>query len=223
MGQDKRIARSQRAIHAAFLDLMTKKSFEEITTSDIIEASGYSRGTFYTHYTDKYDLAAKIMENEIDGHVEVIVGTIKQRKKIATGGADIYEPAYRLFEHVNDNRVLYQLILNSKMPGYTLDSFIDSVNERFKREVDVESRQWPEDLSRDFYFYVNSYMFLVYIKYWERHNFSLSVEYMAKQVTCMINREKPSSVFINQQAPPRSGRSLLANRNRRQDQEPKNQ
>jgi hypothetical protein len=70
---------------------MTKKPFEEITTGDIIDVSGCSRG-----------------------------------KRIVIGPGT-YDSAYHLVEHVSDNRILYRLILNSKMPGYTLDSFTNQV------------------------------------------------------------------------------------------------
>jgi hypothetical protein len=197
MSQNKCIVRSQKAIQAAFIDLMTKKAFGEITTTDIIDVSGYSRGTFYTHYTDKYDLEDKIMENEITNFVEIIVGTIKHRKRIVIKPG-IYEPVYLLFQHIKDNRALYRLILKEKISGYTLDNFIDTVNARCKQAVDVETNNWPDGLSRDFYFYVNTYKYMIYIKYWEMHDFEPSAKDMAKQVTYMFNMEKVKSVYSKQ-------------------------
>ena len=197
MKQNKSIVRSQKAIQAAFLNLMIQTKFEEISTTSIIDLSGYSRGTFYAHYTSKYDLAEKIMENEITNYVESIAGTIRKRKRIIIEQG-IYEPAYRLFIHVNENQILYKLILESKMPEYTLDTFIDAVNIRFKQELDVETSKWPEGLDRDFHFYVNSYTFMIYIKYWEMHSFSQTAKYMAEQVTYMLNRGKADSVFTKE-------------------------
>ena len=38
--------------------LLEKQDFDDITTTEIIERSGLSRGTFYNHFHDKYELAA---------------------------------------------------------------------------------------------------------------------------------------------------------------------
>ena len=38
-------------------------------------------------------------------------------------------------------------------------------------------------------------MYLNYIQYWEKDNFTLSVEYMAKQVTGMHRLKKVDSVY----------------------------
>ena len=194
MDHDKRIPRSQKEIYGAFLELIEKKGFEEITTTDIIVASGYSRGTFYAYFEDKYDLANKVLENEIHNFVDIIAGTIKRRKRIVIEPG-VYEPVYQLFLHVNEHHRLYKLILESKIPGYTLDQFVVALNERFKKEVDVELNQWPDGFSKDFYTYVNTYTFIIYIKYWGMHDFELSVDYMAEQVTHMLNRGKAKYVF----------------------------
>lgn len=44
--------------YRAMEDLLEKKDFLDITTTEIIERSGLSRATFYKHFHDKYELAA---------------------------------------------------------------------------------------------------------------------------------------------------------------------
>ncbi len=39
-------------------ELLEKKEFSDITTTEIIERSGLSRATFYKHFRDKFELAA---------------------------------------------------------------------------------------------------------------------------------------------------------------------
>ena len=50
------------AIANVFKEIMTKKSFEKITISDITTACGLNRQTFYYHFRDKYDLVAWIFK-----------------------------------------------------------------------------------------------------------------------------------------------------------------
>ena len=63
MTQDRRIRKSQQAIKTAFIDLLHKYDFNDVTVQQITDLADINRGTFYTHYLDKYDLLDK-MEDE---------------------------------------------------------------------------------------------------------------------------------------------------------------
>jgi AcrR family transcriptional regulator len=45
---------------------MTEKGFDDITIQDISDRANVNRGTIYLHYTDKYDLLDKMMEEHIN-------------------------------------------------------------------------------------------------------------------------------------------------------------
>ncbi len=64
---DRRVKRTRNAIKSAFIELLKKKDFESITINDIVSRIDISRGTFYLHYLDKYDLLeqmqAEFLEN----------------------------------------------------------------------------------------------------------------------------------------------------------------
>ena len=55
---DIRYVRTESAIQTAFLELVTEIGFYAITVKDITAKADVSRGTFYQHYNDKYDLLA---------------------------------------------------------------------------------------------------------------------------------------------------------------------
>lgn len=54
----------------AIQDLTTKKSLDKITVDDLCNAAGYSRQTFYRHYTDKYDLVFSIYQQTLENRME---------------------------------------------------------------------------------------------------------------------------------------------------------
>ncbi len=56
---DLRIKRTQKAIIDAFYELLEEKSFNNITIIDICDKALINRGTFYTHFEDKYQLLDK--------------------------------------------------------------------------------------------------------------------------------------------------------------------
>ena len=58
---DRRITKSQEAIKKALIELMSEKSFDDITIQDIADRANVNRGTIYLHYLDKFDLLDKIM------------------------------------------------------------------------------------------------------------------------------------------------------------------
>ncbi len=51
-------------IRRSFTDLLRKKPIQHITIKELSERAGINRGTFYSHYTDIYDLRDNI-ENEM--------------------------------------------------------------------------------------------------------------------------------------------------------------
>lgn len=55
---------TKRALAAAFKDLVCQNSFEKVNVSDICDACGVSRKTFYYHFQDKYELAEWIFNTE---------------------------------------------------------------------------------------------------------------------------------------------------------------
>lgn len=57
MENDRRIRRTESAIHAAFLDLLFEKDITKITVKELCERADINKSTFYLHYRDIYDLA----------------------------------------------------------------------------------------------------------------------------------------------------------------------
>lgn len=64
---DLRIQRTQKAIVDAFYELLDEKSFGSITVIDICDRALINRGTFYTHFEDKYQLLDKCISDIMYG------------------------------------------------------------------------------------------------------------------------------------------------------------
>jgi len=56
---------TKKAIAAGMKELTRKKSFDKITVSDITEACGLNRQTFYYHFQDKFELVDWIYYSEL--------------------------------------------------------------------------------------------------------------------------------------------------------------
>ncbi len=60
---DLRVVRTKTAIRNALVELIEEKGFDAITVKDITTKANINRGTFYTHYQDKFDLMTKCQED----------------------------------------------------------------------------------------------------------------------------------------------------------------
>ena len=63
--QDRRIVRSKRALKTALIELMEERGFESFTVNDLCVRADLNRGTFYNHFSDKYDLLLSLEEDII--------------------------------------------------------------------------------------------------------------------------------------------------------------
>lgn len=64
---DRRIARSKRALRAAFIDLTNECGIDGFTVNDLCERADLNRGTFYNHFKDKEDLSDCLAAEFADG------------------------------------------------------------------------------------------------------------------------------------------------------------
>lgn len=66
---DHRTRVTRLLIREAFTSLLKTKPIESISIKELCEQAGINRGTFYTHYTDIYDLRTQI-EREFRAEIE---------------------------------------------------------------------------------------------------------------------------------------------------------
>lgn len=66
---DSRVIKTRCCIEETFLKLLTEVPFEKLTTTRLIKGlikeCIISKGTFYAHYLDKYDLAEQLIDREL--------------------------------------------------------------------------------------------------------------------------------------------------------------
>jgi AcrR family transcriptional regulator len=119
---DPRVHRSQTLIRDAFMELIIEQGFEKMTVRAISERARINRATFYRHYTDKHDLAARLTDilfadvvSQFDEHLE----------------SNRVENWALLFEHVAQYATFYRAMMGKNgIPG-----FRDQVQESVEKEM----------------------------------------------------------------------------------------
>jgi AcrR family transcriptional regulator len=118
---DPRIQRTQTAIRDAFMALIIEKGFDNITVRDITERAHINRATFYRHYADKHDLAARLTDILF---VDVVPKLNEQLD-------DELENWLVLFEHVAQYATFYQAMISKN----GIPEFRDRVQASVEREI----------------------------------------------------------------------------------------
>ena len=83
MASSTKMLETEMKIQQAFMTLMHQEGFSKLSVQQLAKLAGISRGTFYLHYFDKYDLLAHY-EDEMIGHVKSILPIFPNRFKLNT-------------------------------------------------------------------------------------------------------------------------------------------
>ena len=180
---------------------MQKKEFDEIKALDIIRESGYSHSAFYNSFTDKYDLADKILRHEILTFEDLIYESISTAESLDPYSGPL--PYFvEWFSHVYKHRDLYNLILHNRVPGWGTTEFTKLVYEMTHDwyEIEFENPTLNDLLSRELLDFTTTKRHLAIIEYWDSKNYKYSAEYMAEQATIIDRRMQFANVRVTSSA-----------------------
>ncbi len=62
---DLRISKTLRSINNAFMELIIKKPVNKITVTELAQKAEISKGTFYLHYLDIFDLYNQLVKETV--------------------------------------------------------------------------------------------------------------------------------------------------------------
>lgn len=172
---DRRQRKSREAIFASFINMLSDKSFNQITVSDIIEGADVGRATFYAHFETK-DFLLKELCRELFCHISDLArdGTAEHRHIFH---CDTDEPVFlHLLRHLtkNDNRVLELLSgQNNELFLYYFRSELIKLSEN---SLDSFSLGRKRELPEDFLINHIACVFVETVKWWIRGKMKQSPE-----------------------------------------------
>ncbi|MDO4976003.1 MAG: TetR/AcrR family transcriptional regulator [Eubacteriales bacterium] len=130
---DLREKKTLRAIHNAFLELRGQKPLERIRVKELVELAEISKGTFYLHYKDIYDLSEKL-QKEV---VENVMNEIKHPDAILNNKSLFTQELSNAFlANINMINILFADYQNSVLP-YQIEK---NIREKLKHyQADFEA------------------------------------------------------------------------------------
>ncbi|HLC02374.1 MAG TPA: TetR/AcrR family transcriptional regulator [Anaerolineales bacterium] len=103
--QDRRSQRTRQLVSSAMLELLSEKRYEAITVQDILDRAGIGRSTFYSHYFDKDDVHASMIEQMLE--------RMNQQLSERHAGQGIV-PSLELFQHIQQDHMHFQALASGQ-------------------------------------------------------------------------------------------------------------
>lgn len=103
---DRRVNYTKMVLKNALIELMQEKHIGKITIKEICERADINRGTFYTHYTDQFDLQNQIFEDLL-----ARISALMDQMPPVTGTPESLMILSCIFRFTYENRQLIKIVL----------------------------------------------------------------------------------------------------------------
>ncbi|MBY3177623.1 TetR/AcrR family transcriptional regulator [Rhizobium leguminosarum] len=127
---DRRVARTQAALHRALISLILEKGYDSITVEEICQTANVGRSTFYLHYTSKDDLKQSGLES-LRRHLVDSAG------RVAPGGSprEGFDFSLAMFKHARDHIDLYRALAGSRGGAVALGTIRQILSDLVRDEM----------------------------------------------------------------------------------------
>lgn len=105
MATDRRVKYTKMVLRESLIKLLQTKPISRITVKELCELADINRATFYTHYTDQFDLLRKISDELIADITSYLDSGLKADE---TG---LLEMLTMIFEYIDKNSELCRVLL----------------------------------------------------------------------------------------------------------------
>ncbi|NEB41541.1 TetR/AcrR family transcriptional regulator [Streptomyces sp. SID14515] len=126
--EDRRVRRTRHALRSALVELVLAKGFHALTVEEIVERADVARATFYAHYRDKEDLLVGVVR-DLTADRDRLLPAVEQAQSQSFTGL----PVLYIFEHAEQEKPLYQVILRGEGDGRALREFTEIICERVEQ------------------------------------------------------------------------------------------
>lgn len=148
--KDLRVAKTQKYLYDALVNLMKDRPFEEIKVSDICNEAMINRSTFYAHYNDKYELLADYIKDL----KESLTKELAKNKNISNTKEYYLEMIRLLLNHIEDKKDTYIEVMINNKNSITMDIFYDVIDADITKRIKNDSAnkgEIPSEILAKFY------------------------------------------------------------------------
>ena len=140
--EDLRIKKTKASLYRNMIELMKKKSLEEIKVSEICTKSKINRSTFYDHFKDKSGLVKALIEDT----TKELEQDIKLETNVKTKDDYYRKIITKLIQHIDRNQTTYQTILKANHSSDLKEIMITTITHISQTEI---KRLFPKEKETD--------------------------------------------------------------------------
>lgn len=179
---DLRVKRTYILLKNALFELMAKKSFEEIKVNDICNLAMVHRTTFYSHFSDKYEL----LEYCIKDVEEELTQKISSSKY--SNSREFYTNLImNLLQYISENRKFFKCILKKNSDNGITNIFMNTcisyITTMLEKEENMDiSHEIPIPIMAQFY----SGAVISTLAFWLKKDSKLTEEELCDYIISLI-------------------------------------
>lgn len=162
---DRRQIKTRNAIFTAFISLLSKKNFNQITVGEIIDIANIGRATFYAHFETKDYLLKELLKELFEHIFEAENGEENAHNHIFD--CDEHDSVFlHLLIHLqnNDNNILE--LLSCQNNELFLGYFRDNLKELVRKQLSGFKLKKPDNLPDEFWINYIASSFVETIRWW---------------------------------------------------------
>lgn len=172
---DRRVKYTKLALRESLITALLEKPIEKITVKELCEKADVNRGTFYSHYSDQFDLYNAVVEEFLTEAISMTSGILDTNERVH----DKIKMASLIYKFVKDNSDLAKVLLDGRSV-FGFDKYNDIFNEIVHRVyLDEIKRQVSNDRFVDMVYQYVAVANITLIKYWLNTGMKESEEEMA--------------------------------------------
>ncbi|MGP4072063.1 TetR/AcrR family transcriptional regulator [Piscibacillus sp. B03] len=103
---DRRKKYTRKVLKESLISLLNDKPISSVTVKEICELADINRSTFYTHYSDQYDLLAKMEEEVAEDLVQYLNSYSLKTEE------ESLKMTQKLIEYIADNKYMFEILLH---------------------------------------------------------------------------------------------------------------
>ena len=175
---DRRVRKTRALLTQGLIRLMKEKDIKDISVKELSDLVDINRGTFYLHYSDVYDMVAKIEDNLFEQFSEILKKDLKETKEASSH----YQIFLDLFTVLDNNREITRVLIG---PHGDL-TFVNRLKSMVKNQLETFFREEMQEPASEylFAFVVSGYVGV--FETWLTSDAPLSEEYVAELCTKLI-------------------------------------
>lgn len=186
MKEDLRITKTKKLLYETLISLMEEKSFEEIKVSDICKKALINRSTFYSHYSDKYELFMELINTlklSLFNSLNTNVNNVNTREYFI-------ELISILLNHIDDKKNIYYSILINNRNSIITDIILDVVNKDINNRITndkISTNNIPTEIVSKFYLGAVISIGIEYLESKNKYSKEDMIKYIDKLIPSNIN------------------------------------